>query len=281
MPIAAQKLFMPLYRASHWPDGSAYQHGQRRWMLQRVLGCVPVQGVRTVLEVGCGDGWVCNEMGKRFGQVVGFDINPHRIGKAALPNVHLVAGSADHPPIADGSVDLILSLAVLEHLPDRVGTLQQLTKLLSPEGVMVHIVPMSMMKILQWVGHGPDLLRKQVRGATRFLAGQRKGHKGKYYGGMETNNPQRKSRRRWHQKVLPRVHGEYDSNLQEIIENSDGKWRSLFGQAGLGVTRVVPLGVFSPYFFGLSASLKRLPTPACVATVNGYIMHKLDKGTTS
>lgn len=270
MPNALQRLFLPLYRVAHWPDGVRYQHEQRRWMLDHVFTQVPLGRVSTVVEVGCGDGWVCRQLSPRFRTVVGFDINPLRIDGCATPNVLLVAGNAGQPPIGDGTADLILSLSVLEHLPDRVGALKQMRGLLKPGGVMIHLVPVAAWKVLQWIGFGPDWLRKQARGLTRAMAGQRKPRSTKYYQNRETNNPARTSRRRWHQKIMPRVHGEYDSNWQEFTQWTDRVWTGQFTAAGLRVVRRVPLGLSSPYgfgCFGLTKPLSRVGLASIVAYV--------------
>ena len=268
-----QKPFLPLYRLAHWPPPTDYQHAQRQWMLQRVLQKIPSHNIRTILEVGCGDGWVTQQLVHRFKcNVLGFDYNPNRIKTSNHKQILLVAGDASKPPIANQSVDLIVSLAVLEHLPDRHNVVQQLTKILKPGGKMIHIVPTSTMKILQWAGHVPAAARKQLRGATRFLAGQRhKKKRTKYHDDRETNNPHRRQRRRWHHKWIPRVHGDYDSNLQELLENSNHHWISIFNHAGLRVIHTVPLGAFSPYFFGLSAPAK-WAAHLGIASVMGYIL---------
>jgi ubiquinone/menaquinone biosynthesis C-methylase UbiE len=271
---ALHRLFLPLNRLAHWPDGVAYQHAQRRWMVNRLLDKVSLDDVRVVVEVGCGDGWICSELARRLdATVVGFDFNPNRIGQTNDPRVMLVAGDAAHPVVADGAADLIVTFAVLEHLPNRQDILRELSRMLSPGGKMIHVVPMSTMKVFQWLGHLPDLARKQVRGLTRFMAGQRRRKTAKYYPGRDTNNPQRLSRPKWYRHALPRIHGEYNSNLNEMIENSNRCWVRLFEAAGLGVLRRVPLGLCSPYFFGLSARI-RAGSILGLTCVNGYIVER-------
>ena len=267
-----QKPFLPLYRLAHWPPGVAYLHQQRQWMLDQVLANATVSGVRTALEIGCGDGWLCGQLAKHFQcRVVGFDYNPNRIGSSKDKRALLVAGDASRPPIADHSIDLILSLAVLEHLSDREAVLRHTARLLTPRGQMIHIVPMFMWKVLQWAGFVPDVARKQVRGLTRAAAGQRTKRVSKYHQGHETNNPKRASRRRWHQKCLPRVHGEYDSNLQELLEWTDSRWRVQFDAAGLRVIKAIPLGMSSPYSFGGFAITKNISS-LNLASMAAYVL---------
>jgi|GEM_PF-2387369 len=273
MPNALQKLFMPLYRLTHWPPDVPYQHANRQWMLRRILKAVGEQPNQTILEVGCGDGWVSNLLADQCQRVIGLDINPQRIEPPEKPNVLLLAAEAELTPIAPGSIDVIFSFALLEHIPHRVPMLQQLRPLLKPGGRMIHVVPTAEMKLLQWLGFIPDKIRRSIRSFTRRLAGQPKPHPAvKSVDGHETNNPRREGRRRkWYAKLYPRVHGEYDSNWQETLANTNGQWKQLFNEAGLKVDRVVPLGMFSPYFFGLS-SFAKLASGVGLASVRGYVL---------
>lgn len=272
---ALQRLCLPLHRLAHWPDRHAYQHAMRRWWMGRMLTRLDAESVRTVVEVGCGDGWATRELASmlpRATRFVGFDFNPLRIEPAGNdPRILLCAGDAEHLPIAPGSADLILSIATLEHLRDREAVLRRMGELLSPDGLMVQIVPLAPMKVLQWLGFIPEQLRKAVRGATRSLAGQRREKKRKYREGMETNNPHRRQRRHWYQKLYPRVHGEYDSNWQEFRINRRRQWERLFARSGLRLGRYVPLGLFSPYFFGLSP-LAKAAAWVGLASVGGFIL---------
>lgn len=252
MPNPLHTLFRPLHRLIGLPDTEGYQHARRQWMLRRVLDRAQLGTVRTVVEVGCGDGWVASRLAERFERVIGFDINPWRIKAVDHPRILLVAGNADEAPIADGAADLIVSLVVMEHVPDRVETFRRLSRSLGPGGRMLHVVPTSSWKALQWIGFVPDVIRKHTRGVLRALAGERKQKRGKFHEGRETNNPHVSSRQPWWQKLYPRVHGAYDSNLDEFVRWSTSHWIRSAQAAGLRVTQVVPLGVSSPYGFGIS-----------------------------
>ena len=245
---------------------------QHRLMLDQVLDQVPISPNDTIIEVGCGDGWISSLLADRLGcTVIGFDFNPNRILSRKDPRVLIAAGDASLPPIADHQADVVLSFAVLEHLPNREKILRNLIRLVKPNGIMIHIVPTSIMKILQWGGHVPDLVRKQLRGTTRFLAGQRVTKPKKYHRGQETNNPNRPYRHRGVRKLLPRVHGEYNTNIQELVENSDRHWQDVFQKAGLKTLSAIPLGAFSPYAFGFSGFAKR-SSMIGLASVRAYIL---------
>jgi SAM-dependent methyltransferase len=69
-------------------------------------------GVRTILDVGCGDGAITNRLARDWA-VTGVDMSG-----AALEHVETdaVQASATNLPFADGSFDLVLSTEMLEHI---------------------------------------------------------------------------------------------------------------------------------------------------------------------
>ncbi len=257
MPNVLQKLFLPLFRLVHWPESKAYMHERKQWYLEQIFASRHLADVDSVLEVGCGDGWVGHRLADRYGQVVGFDINPNRLRKPQAANLSVLAADAEHLPFPEHSFDLIVSVAVLEHLPDAPRVLNSLTRMLTPGGRMVHVVPHSGWKVMQWLFFWPNIVRKHVRSITRAISGQKKQKTQKYYQGRETNNPTRQTRRVWYRKFYPRIHGEYDSNLDEFLQWLPGRWVKLFDKAGLNVVEQIPLGVTSPYGFGVSQYIRR------------------------
>lgn len=79
---------------------------------QRVLGQMVPAGVKTILDVGCGDGAITNHLARRW-DVTGVDMSA-----AALAHLetNAVEASATNLPFPDSSVDLVLSSEMLEHL---------------------------------------------------------------------------------------------------------------------------------------------------------------------
>lgn len=87
-----------------------------RYRVQRTLELIPGD-VRSILDAGCGDGAVSNNLVRQGLTVVGVDISV-----AALQHFQgfPLAGSLDTLPFADRSFDLVLCTEVLEHLPESV-----------------------------------------------------------------------------------------------------------------------------------------------------------------
>lgn len=105
-----------------------------KWARWRALGAVTkaehvlslldrarVQGVETVVEIGCGDGSVLGELARRGvgASRVGMDISSSAVaiasGQSGVTSARQFDGS--RIPAADGAYDLVLATHVLEHVP--------------------------------------------------------------------------------------------------------------------------------------------------------------------
>lgn len=106
------------------------------------LGALP-KGA-TVLDVGCGAGFdtllAARQVGPE-GKVIAVDMTEAmleklRAGVAALglTNVEARPGYAEELPVADESVDVVISNGVINLTPDKVWTLKELYRVLKPGG---------------------------------------------------------------------------------------------------------------------------------------------------
>lgn len=101
----------------------------------------PATGELRVLDAGCGTGanllWAADLTRTR--PLHGADLVPEAVGVARRATgdvAELVTASTTALPYADASFDLVLSVDVLQHLPDAAATqaLQELTRVLAPGG---------------------------------------------------------------------------------------------------------------------------------------------------
>lgn len=114
------------------------------------LGCGNPTGIAsleagdTVLDLGAGGGFDCflaaREVGPA-GHVIGVDMTPEMVEKARgnvepndAPNVEFRLGEIEHLPVADESVDVILSNCVINLSPDKPQVFREAYRVLRPGG---------------------------------------------------------------------------------------------------------------------------------------------------
>ncbi len=98
-----------------------------------------------VLDVGCGDGRHILAAARRDCFAVGVDYDPgellkarQRLGAAAID---LIAADASHLPFRDLAFDAVICTETLEHLPDDVGAMREIGRVLQDGGLLHGAVP--------------------------------------------------------------------------------------------------------------------------------------------
>lgn len=101
-----------------------------------------------VLDLGSGGGFDCFVAGKKVGpggRVIGVDMTPDMLSKArrntetyraqtGLNNVEFRLGEIEHLPVADASVDVVISNCVLNLSPDKAQVWREIARVLRPGG---------------------------------------------------------------------------------------------------------------------------------------------------
>jgi SAM-dependent methyltransferase len=98
----------------------------------------------TVLDLGSGGGFDCflaaKEVGN-LGRVIGVDMTPDMVGKArenavkaGFANVEFRLGEIEHLPVADDSVDVIISNCVVNLSPEKSKVYGEAFRVLKPGG---------------------------------------------------------------------------------------------------------------------------------------------------
>jgi len=114
------------------------------------LGCGNPQAIaqlkpgETVLDLGSGGGFDCFLAARQVGEsghVIGVDMTPDMLSKARLAaeaieakNVDFRLGEIEHLPVANDSVDVILSNCVINLSPDKVAVFRESFRVLTPGG---------------------------------------------------------------------------------------------------------------------------------------------------
>jgi SAM-dependent methyltransferase len=100
-------------------EGAIWDVPLSEWEQRRITSLVEAipEGVRTILDVGCGDGRITHLLAERGYEITGVDGSPTALARVRVPKKLCDIGAID---FEDDSFDLVLSTEVLEHLPDEV-----------------------------------------------------------------------------------------------------------------------------------------------------------------
>jgi SAM-dependent methyltransferase len=114
------------------------------------LGCGNPQAIaglragEAVLDLGSGAGFDCFLAARRVGRtghVIGVDMTPEMITRARenarkieTENVEFRLGEIEHLPVADSSIDVILSNCVINLSPDKAAVFKEAFRVLKPGG---------------------------------------------------------------------------------------------------------------------------------------------------
>ncbi len=122
-------------------------HAPAALSLLRAIECRKLAALRfehPILDVGCGDGLFGQVFfGQDQGVDVGLDYSAKELRTAAQrgPYRSLMRGDVARLPFADGSFATVFSNGVLEHVHDLRGGLQEIARVLRPEGRLIFTVP--------------------------------------------------------------------------------------------------------------------------------------------
>lgn len=95
------------------------------------------RGSKRILDLGCGTGMFLEELCAEF--VVGVDASPEmlKVAKGRARGVALVRADADALPFADGSFDAVVSVTLLQNMPNPAVTVREVARVLNLGGVTV------------------------------------------------------------------------------------------------------------------------------------------------
>jgi ubiquinone/menaquinone biosynthesis C-methylase UbiE len=106
----------------------------------RFFSAMELDGIGSVLEVGCGIGMVAAHLAERYGMKVnGTDYDPEQVAlaKQKFPehqNLQFQAADAANLPFGDNEFDMVLSFMVLHHIGKWEQALEEISRVLRPGG---------------------------------------------------------------------------------------------------------------------------------------------------
>jgi 2-polyprenyl-6-hydroxyphenyl methylase/3-demethylubiquinone-9 3-methyltransferase len=140
-----------IYGDTWWNDDAAFGFSSLRYCVnpmrygyfKRILHQLRIPG-KTVLDVGCGGGFLAEEFAKDGFQVTGIDPSAKSVAAArkhAAESGLLIryeVGRGEMMPFPDGSFDLVACCDVLEHVDDLEKVIREVSRLLKPKGVFFY-----------------------------------------------------------------------------------------------------------------------------------------------
>ena len=136
----AQELGYPETELSRVPDATveSFAGVANHW----TLGAVDPGD--TVLDLGCGAGTdllIAAQMAGPSGRVIGIDMTPSMLSRArasavemGLANVEVHEALIESLPLADASVDMVISNGVFDLVPDKDAVFDEIDRVLRPGG---------------------------------------------------------------------------------------------------------------------------------------------------
>jgi SAM-dependent methyltransferase len=115
---------------------------------------LPEGAAARVVDVGCGDGRHILAAAERGCFSVGLDYDHAELRKARQRlggrRIDLVAGDASRLPFRDAAFDAVICTETLEHLPDDVGAIREIGRILQPGGLLHGAVPSHFTELVYW-----------------------------------------------------------------------------------------------------------------------------------
>jgi len=117
-----------------WRDGQ-----QRR--LDLIVHAAGNRITGNILENGCGVGMYVEHISPFNGTVIGLEYDFERAAEARINSPHILNAAGEQLPLLSGTIDLILSHEVIEHVQDDQATIREMIRVLKPGGRAVIFCP--------------------------------------------------------------------------------------------------------------------------------------------
>ncbi len=189
-----------------------------------------------VLEIGGGNGFQAAQIASWNCEVESFELPGHS------PEYFPVKEYDGHLfPCPDLTFDIVFSSNVLEHIKPIVPTLQEIRRLLKPEGIAIHILPSPAWRFWSIVSYYPYLLARLISKSLKWIR-IRNSDAARASSAKQTSDSSIPSR--IVKLMIPRPHGEFPSAISELHYYRRVRWQREFRDAGFDILEIYDNGIF-------------------------------------
>lgn len=132
------------------------------WIIDRIKEHNLLNQSTKVLDVGCGAGFLSNELAKQGLQVTGVDLSEESLKIAAKHNstkcVHYQTADAYKLPFGDSTFDVLTAMDFLEHVENPDQVIKEFSRVLKPNGIFIFhtfnrniLAHLIIIKVVEWI----------------------------------------------------------------------------------------------------------------------------------
>jgi 2-polyprenyl-6-hydroxyphenyl methylase/3-demethylubiquinone-9 3-methyltransferase len=132
------------------------------WILEKLKRHGLLDSSTQVLDVGCGAGFLSNELALHHLNVTGVDLSEDSIRVAqkfdSTKSVKYLAADAYNLPFADQSFDVLTAMDFLEHVDQPAKAIQEFSRVLKPGGIFIFhtfnrnfLAYLVIIKLVEWL----------------------------------------------------------------------------------------------------------------------------------
>lgn len=225
-----------------------YLHAIRDVELDVAMPGFPApRACRRVVDVGAGTGRQAARLAERGYDVVAIDLPTSAYAQQRVHEVVEYDGVV--LPFESGTVHVIYSSNVLEHIDEHAKFFAECRRVLASDGVAIHVLPTTAWRLWTTVAHVPWLLKRVFQVAT---GQKRRASLDPRNGGISS------PRSGFLSDLFPKRHGERGNTLTEAWYFSESWWRRQFDANGFDVSSCESGRLFytGAGLFGLAIPIK-------------------------
>lgn len=149
-------------------EGTSFHNDTSRAAYYSMLD-FDLQG-KKILDVGCGDGYDLAQLAKQGAQCYGIDAAQSLVSLAQknAPEAHVMYGIMESLPYANNSFDVVLSKYALQTTEQLPQVLEEMGRVLKPNGVMAYLTVHPLRQFLEKKKHPKDYFLQEVVNSVFF-----------------------------------------------------------------------------------------------------------------